>query len=168
MSPSPAVGGTQRVARIWPSEILRMLSVEKVIPKLLAKVHEIYPDFRDRWNEHLQYWGDQERGLYTDMMEFAHYLVDTAVSGRTHGFGPIFELVEKLIVEGDEEAKGLLVVGLIETLQTASPNRKTSDLLRRHLGIHSLLGWLEVEKQWEGKRNLADVIREEKRKSSGK
>jgi len=45
-------------------------------PKLVEHFLQICPDFKAIWDEHLAYWGDNERGEYNDIAKFAHFLVD--------------------------------------------------------------------------------------------
>ncbi len=37
---------------------------------------EACPNIEKDWKEHLEYWGEEKPGDYTNIAEFAHYVVD--------------------------------------------------------------------------------------------
>jgi hypothetical protein len=47
-------------------------------------------------------------------------LVDKQLSGDTDSFGALFSPVERCLLEGDDEAVNLVVVGLLEELQNSN------------------------------------------------
>ena len=134
-------------------------------PKLIEKFLLLCPEFRAKWDEHVAYWGDQERGEYTDIAEFAHFLVDSYAHQRTESFPRIFSEIERLLTEGDPNVKELVSVGLLEDIQTiASHHEFGSEAFTRWLEPTSRQVWYEIAKMWEGKSSLSDVIREEQQR----
>lgn len=137
-----------------------MIEQSEIMPSLL----ELCPDFRPRWEEHLQYWGDDERGIFIDTAEFVHYLVASYERGNTGDFPAVFSRVEAIITNGTPEARAAAVLGILETLQTvASHYTFGEDVFIRYLKPASKSEWDQIALQWQGKSSLADVIRAEKK-----
>ncbi len=137
-----------------------MSSNSEAIGHLLEACPGIEPD----WEEHLAWWGDEERGHYNDISVIAHYLVDCVKRVQTDFFPRVFQLVEQYITGGDEETRNLMVVGLLEGLQNvASWESFGYGVFEQWLEPQSRVAWRQLEKVWEGKSSLMDVIREERR-----
>jgi hypothetical protein len=125
---------------------------------------EACPGFQPTWQEHLDWWKDEEPGDYNSTSEFARYLVESFESGQTSEFPAAFVAIEKILNEGDEESRSLAGIGVIESLQTIGSNHSCGeDVFIQWLGPTSRRAWAEIEKMWEGKTGLADVIRAEVR-----
>ena len=125
---------------------------------------EACPGIEPDWKEHLAWWEDEERGNYNDISVIAHYLVKCVKNGQTGFFPRVFQLVEEGITEGDEETRNLMVVGLLEGLQNiASWESFGYGVFEQWLGPKSQMAWRQLEKLWEGKSSLMEVIREERR-----
>ena len=138
----------------------QIIRVPQIIPKLL----EVCPEFQAHWNEHLEYWGDEARGDYIDIAEFARFVVDCYANGRTERFPQIFEAVEALLKDGHPKVKELMTVGLLEGIQTVATHHEFGpDVFLNWLGPLSLESWFRISKAWEGKSSLMDVVREENR-----
>ena len=123
----------------------------------------VCPGFERTWREHKKWWKDKEAGEYNDIAEFARYLVDSYEEGKTSEFPAAFAIIEKILNEGDSQAREVAVIGLIEDLQTIGSNRACgAEIFKAWLGPVSLLAWQEIERVWEGKNSLMDVLRAEK------
>jgi hypothetical protein len=153
-----------------------LITAERVVPLLT----EASPPFADRWTEWLALWEDDDeatgasgpesatpenpRGYYNDVAQFAHYLVKRFESGEIGDFPKVFDLVEILLSNGSEYVRDLIVIGLIEDLQTISSNRSIGrDALLPWCGPLASEAWDQVIEMWRGKGSLADVIRAEQR-----
>ena len=133
-----------------------MLSQQDVIPALLAAC----PSFTRPWEEHLAWWGDDERGAFNDTGAFAQHVVESFSLGRVDEFPALFAAIEDLLVNGDEDCHGLTIVGVLESIQTIASNKPFGDdVFVRWLGPKSAQAWRELEVLWSGKQSLADVIR---------
>jgi hypothetical protein len=144
----------RRIKKRWCD----MNSLELIIPKFL----EIYPEFQQRWKEHLNDWDGESPGYYLDLAEFARFLVDQYESNLTNKFAEVFDQIERFLMEGDEEIKGIITVGLLEDIQTIASNRSFGySVFEKWLGVESKKAWLYLEEIWEGKSSLMDVIRSE-------
>jgi hypothetical protein len=121
------------------------------------------PDAHEAWEEHkLDYEGEHEDLPYLGMAIFARHIVELMDAGKTESFPVVFQLIERLTVEGDEELRGLAIVGLLEGIQNNASWRDSGyGVFTKWLQPNSLAAWHELEKVWEGKNSLADVIREE-------
>lgn len=125
------------------------------------------PGFRSIWQEHLGYgWDGKPVGEYSDAAEFARYLVENLQHESAAEFKAAFEALERVIVEGDEDARGVAIVGIIEGIQTIGSHHPLgTKRFEPRLLPKSREAWFEIEKAWEGKGSLADVIRAEARQA---
>ena len=122
------------------------------------------PGLRPQFEAHRAWWGNETPGLYTDVAELAHYLTDAYERGETSEFPAVFAFVEHLIAEGDEAVRDVAILGILEDLQTIASHRPFGDrVFLPWLGPLSRQGWAEVERMWQGKRSLMDVLRAEAR-----
>ena len=130
------------------------------MPLLLAAC----PGFQSAWDEHLAYWDGEEAGAFNDASEFARYIVASYERGDTAEFPIAFATLEKIFNEGDQEARDVAGIGVLEGLQNIGSNHSCgADVFIQWLGPMSRRAWAEIEKMWEGKHSLADVVRAEVR-----
>jgi hypothetical protein len=123
---------------------------------------EVCPAAKPEWEEHLKDWEGEPPAHYIEISVFAHHLVNCYEKSQTQSFTQVFELVERLIVEGDDDTQGVMIVGLLEGLQNIASWRSFgSRVFEPYLGPKSLAVWHELEIIWQGKNSLADVIRAE-------
>ena len=143
----------------------------KVIPKadVMPLLLGACPGFEPMWRDHLRYWGSEERGIFNDTGEFATYLVCSYARGETTEFGGAFDVVERLIEYGDEEARASAIVGVLESVQVQSTHHSFGpEPFRQWLGPLSNKAWSDIETVWEaGGGTLAGVIRNEGRGNDG-
>ena len=124
---------------------------------------EACPGFEKTWKEHLNWWGGEEAGEFNDVAEFARYLVESFEKGQTSEFPAAFAVIEEILNKGDQQARDLAAIGIIEDLQTIGSNHDCgAEVFKPWLGETSTLAWQQIEKIWEGKNSLMDVLRAEK------
>ncbi len=83
--------------------------------------------------------------------------------GRLDEVRNVFEFLERQFQEGDQETIDLIGWGFFETLQNVVSHRaKGYQEYEQFLGPASVRIWREIQRAWEGKSNLADVIRAER------
>ncbi|MEM7224820.1 MAG: hypothetical protein AAF495_17710 [Pseudomonadota bacterium] len=135
------------------------------VETLAARLLEVFPSAREPWKAHLEYWGeDEERGFYNGVSVFAHHIVDSYREGQTEEFEAGFDLIEKMIVDGPTDVRELVIIGLLEDVQNIGSHDDWGyQVYEKWLGPYSKAAWLEVEKMWEGKNSLADVVRAERK-----
>lgn len=115
------------------------------------------PEAKSALDEQRKDYGDLP---YMDIAVFARQLVKSFKEGKTESFPRIFAMIGRLITDGDEEVRGLAIVGLLEPLQNnASWTDFGPKVFVPWLGPKSLAAWHELNQIWDGKRNLADVVR---------
>ncbi len=102
-------------------------------------------------------------GNYNDIAEFVHFVVqDLYPSGNTESLQHAFDLMEHWLVNGNENLRGLIAIGFLETVQTqASWQPFGSEAFIPFLGPQSRQAWKEIEKIWAGKTSLTEVVRDE-------
>ena len=116
------------------------------------------PEAKPALDEQRKDYGDLP---YMDIAVFARQLVESFEEGKTDSFPGIFAMIERLITSGDDEVRGLAIVGFLEALQNnASWTDFGPKVFVPWLGPKSLAAWDELNQIWEGKRNLADVVRD--------
>jgi hypothetical protein len=134
---------------------------DEVIPSLLAAA----PGFQAAWQEYLKSWDREDRGIYTDAGEFAHYVVRSYADGNTAEFNAIFTTLETILREGDDTARDAATIGVLEDIQTIASNRPFgAAAFEGWLGPLSRQAWEEIDRLWRaGGGSLAGVIRLESR-----
>lgn len=137
-----------------------MITKNDVMPALLKAC----PGFEPAWAEHLKWWGDGKRGIYNDSAELATYLVLSYERGDTSEFKALFDTIERILRDGDEEARGTAAVGVLESVQVqASHYAFGPSVFLEWLGPLSRQAWDESEALWDaGGGSLAGVVRLER------
>jgi hypothetical protein len=138
----------------------------------MAKVSEVgklfleaCPTAKPDWEEHLNDWEGEPPAHYIEVSVFAHHLVECYERGQTESFEGVFQLVERLISEGDDDTQGVVIVGFLEGLQNIASHRDFGSVVfEPYLLPKSLSAWRELEEFWEGKNSLMDVIRAESKR----
>jgi hypothetical protein len=132
-------------------------------PTICALV-DAFPDFSARWREHIAHWGGEPAGSYNDMSAFAVFVVeDLYEKGQIDEIRRVFQLLERLLVEGDQDTRGLIAVGFLEDLQCVASWRPYGNkVFEQFLGPMSEQFWRELQQLWAGKSSLMDVIRSER------
>ena len=73
-----------------------------------------------------------------------------------------FQMIEQLIVGGDEEVRTAAAIGFLEDIQTIASHRPFgAAVFVQWLGPKSRGAWAEIEEVWRGKSSLMDVLRAE-------
>lgn len=100
-----------------------------------------------------------------DMAEFVHFVVeDVYEKGNLDETRRVFQLLEKLLVEADQETRDLIGYGFFETLQNfASWRADGNKAYEQFFGPTSKQVWSELQAMWSGKSNLMDVLRAERK-----
>jgi len=150
--------------------VLLLARGEPSTSPVISALRQAFPDFRDRWKKHIAWWGGNPAGSYNDMAEFVHFVVeDLYEKGNLDGTRRVFQLLEKLLVEADQETRNLIGLGFFETLQTFASHRlQGNKVYEQFFGPISKTVWSELQRMWEGKSNLMDVIRAEQKTNNSR
>ena len=135
---------------------------EDLIPLFLT----ILPELKHDWEEHLTYWGNEKRCDYIDLAVLDHFIINSYEKKTTDKFPEFFNLIENLLKSGSAEIQGLVVVGILEDIQTISTHYDFGpDVFVHWLGPVSKKAWLEIAELWKDKQSLADIVRDEVKQS---
>ncbi|HEV8385960.1 MAG TPA: hypothetical protein VGQ11_13910, partial [Candidatus Acidoferrales bacterium] len=69
-----------------------MIEESQIIPLLLERC----PKFRSRWQQHRKWWRGEEAGIYNDLAELAHFVVDSYAAGDMESVQAAFDAAENL------------------------------------------------------------------------
>ena len=131
----------------------------------MLAIVETFPAFAIRWRDHLEYWGGRKAGAYMDMAEFVHFVVDDLFdNGKLDEVGEVFQYLERQLTCCEQDVRDLIGIGFFETLQNVASHRPSGyRVFERFLGTVSCQIWREIERIWEGKSSLMDVVRAERK-----
>lgn len=122
-----------------------MIASVKIVPLLL----EACPTFRSDWDAHLQEWAPEAPGHYLDAAVIAAFLVARNAQGDTRTVSIGFEVLEQVLLEGDDEARNVVIVGVLETVQNIAGSRGDAGAFRPYLGPATLQAWEGLNKLWD-------------------
>jgi len=135
-----------------------MITESEVMPLLLAACS----GFQSAWEKHLAYWHGEKPGAFIDAAEFARYIVESYERNDTSEFPAAFAAIERVLTEGDQQARDIAGIGVLEDIQTIASHSCGGDIFVEWLGPTSRVAWAQIVKMWEGKSSLMDVIRAER------
>lgn len=121
------------------------ISVDQAIELMTSSSHGI----NSCWNSFIkeEYGNDyaENREDLIDVITIIDYIVGKLKDGQTDEFKSFFEAVEQVLVNGDDNARELIVVGIIEGLQ----NNCGLENLEYHTTFNH---WLmpKTQKTWDG------------------
>lgn len=112
---------------------------------------ESCPSFSDRWQEHLTIYTNEEL-LYVDLGEFAHHLVELLSIHRVEEFPAVFDVIERLHLEGDPYEKEAATIGALEGIQNVAGNTGVDpDEFVQYLRPVSEKWWRQLNDFWNAK-----------------
>lgn len=114
---------------------------------------EACPSFADKWQKHKQEYADEKNHLpYIALGEFARHLIELEKYSRTSEFENVFELIERLHLEGEPYVKEATTIGLLESLQNNLGN--DAERFEKYLKPNSLKWWNELNKFWNSENQF--------------
>ena len=124
-----------------------MITKDQVMPLFL----EACPSFSEKWKEHRAFYEDDDL-LYVDLGEFAHHLVELYKSEQVGEFPAVFEIIERLHLEGDAYVKEAATIGMLEGIQNVAGNSDVDpEEFFPYLKPESANWWRQLNDFWEGK-----------------
>jgi hypothetical protein len=136
-----------------------VITADEVIPLLL----EACPSFSDAWEQSLVENGPDddsaERLHYVDAGDFVRHIVGRRVAGDTHEFPAVFDVIERLLLEGDGYVRNLAEIGYIEGFQMSVVNAAGLDPerdFRPWLRPNSEREWQSLNDLWGGPASRVD------------
>lgn len=132
------------------------ITVRQVVPLLLAAC----PGFLPAWAAEAPSDADGERRrTYMDAACFVRHLVELHRRGDGAALLAAFEVIERLVVEGDDEVVTLGVVGYLEGLQTATVPEDVDPVtaFKPFARSVSRRWWTRVDRFWAGEHDALRV-----------
>jgi hypothetical protein len=118
------------------------------MPRLVAE----FPEFRPRWEKHIQYWEGKSAGYYNDITQFVYFVIgDLYPSRKIEELQRAFDVMEHLLKNGSHGVRELVQVGFLEDLQNlAAEQAFGKEAFIPFLGPKSREAWDELERFWGG------------------
>lgn len=144
-----------------------------------ALVLEACPSFAVVWKELEADNADREspggRLHYLDASALLRHLVALYLNGSTGEFAAVFDLIERMVLEGDRYVSELAVIGYLEGFQMQTIGSFDLDsevVFRPWFGPVSKAWWVRLRRFWDGEHDalqVADelVIEEARRYATG-
>lgn len=122
-----------------------------VMPRLV----EEFPDFRPRWEKHLEWWEGKPAGHFNDITVFARFALEDLYANRKTGeLKRAFDLMEYWLEKGSSGLQQLIQIGFFEDFQNLALGQKFSlDEFLPLLGPKSREAWDELVRLWAGRSN---------------
>ncbi|MGB7845739.1 MAG: hypothetical protein WBL63_09010 [Candidatus Acidiferrum sp.] len=138
---------------------------EPATSPVISALRQAFPDFEERWKKHVAWWGGNSAGSYNDIAEFVHFVIeDLREKGKLDETRRVFQVLENLLVEADQETRNLIGLGFFEDLQNVASHRPQGNkVYEQFFGPMSRKVWSELQKMWAGKSSLMDIIRAEQK-----
>lgn len=124
-----------------------MITKEQVMPLFLSACPSFAPVLE---NDRASY--PDEGLLYIDMGELAHHMVDLIKSNQTSEFPAVFDVIERLHIEGDHYVKEAATIGMLEGIENiASNNGVDPEAFAPWLRTESRKWWHQLIDFWQAK-----------------
>ncbi len=121
------------------------ITKEKMLPLLV----ESSPGFAGQWEAFQADWKDEEAPLYVVLGDFARYLIDKHEKGETSDFDAIFNVVERLHIDGDAYVQNAVAVGLLEGMQNSMrANDSNPEVFVEYLQAATRESWNKLNTFW--------------------
>ncbi|HEU0175738.1 MAG TPA: hypothetical protein VFV58_15860 [Blastocatellia bacterium] len=123
-----------------------MITKEQVMPLLLNDC----PSFSENWREHLALYGDEQL-ITMDLGAFADHIIDLYEQNQTQEFPAVFDSIERLHIEGDDDVRVAAIIGLLEGIQNTSGHRGVDpEVFAPYLKPESAKWWKKLNDFWNG------------------
>ena len=114
-----------------------MIMKEKVVQTIL----EACPFYKETWEKHLAFY--KEELLFVFVPDLVNSAIELEKENKRAEILSIFEVVERLLVEGNEEVKNLIKVGVLEDFRHIFG--KDFEKFSEYLKPNSLKFWKTVK-----------------------
>ncbi len=112
---------------------------------------ESCPSFAEKWEEHRAFYDDEDL-VYVHLGTLAHHLVELHKTNQTDEFPAVFDVIEKLHLEGDNYVKEAATIGMLEGIQNVSLNLNVDpEVFALYLKPASAKWWRRLNDFWDGK-----------------
>jgi len=130
-----------------------MIRADEVMPLLLVAC----PSFKAEWeavveDDNLDENSPAGRLGYVDAGDFIRHLVGLVLDGQVGELPAVFDVIERLAVDGDDYVRNLAVIGYLEGLQMRAVTDHGIDperAFRPNFGPESNRAWDEINRSWD-------------------
>ena len=91
--------------------------------EMMTVILQTVPAFQTNWQAHLDYWDGDEAGLCNDMQAFAEYVIKHLQESGLLDLAMVFNLIERLLIEGDTAVKDAAATCFLENLLNSAAAR---------------------------------------------
>ena len=117
----------------------------------INKLRSLCVGIERAWEEHLEFWEDEEPGEYDDVSIIVHHVIDGFASGKTQNFETIFKITEQAVKSDNKLVSEVAVIGFIEgLLMVGSHEGMYSEFFKNWLGPESFKAFEELEHFFNG------------------
>lgn len=113
-----------------------MITKEQVVPTII----EACPFYKETWERHLAFY--EEELLFVFVPDLVNSVIELEKENKQAEILLIFEIVEKLLVEGNEDVKNLIKLGVLEDFRCVFG--KDFEKFSKYLKPNSLKFWRNV------------------------
>lgn len=107
--------------------------------------------FSEKWEEHRALYNDEDL-LYVDLGEFARHLVELQRAQQIEEFPAVFNVIERLHLEGDRYVKEAATIGALEGIQNVAGNTGVDpEEFLQYLHPESSKWWRQLNDFWNAK-----------------
>ncbi|WP_197484622.1 hypothetical protein [Phormidesmis priestleyi] len=125
----------------------KMIAKDQIMPLLL----EACPSFTQKWAEYRAFYECKDL-LYVELDTFVDHIVELLKTNRTDEFPAVFEIIERLHLEGDDYVREATTIGALEGIQNVARNSGTdTEEFIQYLRPESLKWWRQLNEFWTGK-----------------
>lgn len=106
---------------------------EELMDLLLKK----FPKLKSYWEPFIAYWGT-DQGITTKVMPFSDYIVDVIKTDNDAEIKIICELIEHMIIHGDNGVEAAMKTIILEDLLNRDPKEIQFKKFAHHMGKESI------------------------------
>lgn len=126
-----------------------MINKDQIIPLLIT----VTPSFQSEWDNHRIKYGEDL--VYVALGDYAEKLLQLQQAKHQDELHSIAKVIEHILAEGTSEAREIITIGLLETLQNICANREIDpELFVEFLLPESLEQWNCLNDFWGKKIQL--------------
>jgi hypothetical protein len=122
--------------------------------------------FEERWQLHLEHWGQAPRGLCIDVAELVVHVEERIKGDNTGDLGGLFEVVERLLAQGDDYVRDAVATCFVESLVNRVPESISDEALAKLLGPRATEQAQAWNDFWGVKRTSQRSLRKASRTNS--
>ncbi len=113
-----------------------MITKDEVVSTIL----DTCPFYKETWEKYFAFY--QEELLYVFVPDFVHNAIELERENKRQEILSIFEVIEKLLVEGDKDVKNIIEIGVLENFRHIFG--KSFEKFSKYLRPNSLKCWKTI------------------------